>query len=190
VKITEVDDTDLIEMIVHGRTDALDELYERYAKLVYSIAYRIVGDAATAEEVTLDVFERVWERAVLYRASRASVSTWLSSMSHHRGIDQLRRARSRPTEVNAETPGMELPLSSEEEDGPEGLTEIEIERQRVRAALDVLPKEQRAVLYLAYFEGLTQREIVDKLGEPLGTVKTRLRLGMQKLRKILNNSTE
>ena len=188
MKITELDDTDLIEMIVRGRTDALDELYDRYAKLVYSIAYRIVGDAATAEEITLDVFQRVWERAVSYQSSRASVSTWLSSMSHHRGIDQLRRARSRPTSVNAETPDLELPISSDAEENPEGQTEIEIERQRVRAALETLPKEQRAVLYLAYFEGLTQREIVDRLGEPLGTVKTRLRLGMQKLRKILNNS--
>jgi RNA polymerase sigma-70 factor (ECF subfamily) len=189
VNLSELNDTELIELIVHGRTDALGELYDRYGKLIYSIAYRIVGDTATAEEVTLDVFQRVWERAASYSAGRASVSTWLSSMAHHRGIDQLRRAGSRPTEVNAEAPEMEIPLSSDEEDGPEGLTEIEMERERVRAALDQIPKDQRAVLVLAYFEGLTQREIVDRLGEPLGTVKTRLRLGMQKLRKLLENET-
>jgi len=187
VNLSDLNDTELIELIVRERTDALGVLYDRYGKLIYSIAYRIVGDTATAEEVTLDVFQRVWERAASYSASRASVSTWLSSMAHHRGIDQLRRANSRPTEVNAEAPEMELPLSSDEEDSPEGMTEIALERERVRAALQQIPKEQREVLLLAYFEGLTQREIVDRLGEPLGTVKTRLRLGMQKLRKLLEN---
>jgi RNA polymerase sigma-70 factor (ECF subfamily) len=189
VKHSEQSDTELIEMIIRGRTDALSELYDRYGKLVYSIAYRVVSDAATAEEVTLDVFQRVWERASLYTASKASVSTWLSSMAHHRGIDHLRRAQARPVEVNAESPDMELPLSSDEDDGPERQTEIGIERARVRAALEKIPKEQREVLYLAYFEGLTQREIVERLGEPLGTVKTRLRLGMQKLRKLLESET-
>jgi RNA polymerase sigma-70 factor (ECF subfamily) len=188
VTLSQLDDADLIEMIVRRRSDALTELYDRYGKLVYSIAYRIVNDQATAEEVTLDVFQRVWERAVSYTSSRASVSTWLSSMAHHRGIDQLRRARARPIQVNADASDMEMPLSTEEDDSPEGQTEIALERQRVREALAALPDEQRAVLYLAYFEGLTQREIVDTLGEPLGTVKTRLRLGMQKLRKILGNA--
>lgn len=187
MNLSELTDAELIEMIVRERTDALGELYDRYGKLIYSIAYRIVGDTATAEEVTLDVFQRVWERAASYSSSKAGVSTWLSSMAHHRGVDQLRRARSRPTEVNAEAPDMELPLASDQDDGPEGLTEVELERQRVRAALDLVPKDQRTVLYLAYFEGLSQREIVERLGEPLGTVKTRLRLGMQKLRKLLNS---
>jgi RNA polymerase sigma-70 factor, ECF subfamily len=189
VNFTELNDQELIEMIMAGRTDALSELYDRYSKLVFSIAYRIVGDPATAEDITIDVFERVWERASLYRAGLASVSTWLSSMAHNRGIDLLRRAHSRPTEVVPTDGELELPADSQEDDSPEGLTEIALERQRVRAALEALPAEQRAVLVLAYFEGLTQREIVDRLGEPLGTVKTRLRLGMQKLRKILNQDS-
>jgi RNA polymerase sigma-70 factor (ECF subfamily) len=186
VKLTDLEDSGIMELIVRGKADALSELYDRYSRLVYSIAFRIVGEEATAEEVTLDVFERVWERAALYTASRASVSTWLSSMAHHRGIDALRRARSRPAEIIPDTAETDSAFSSREEDSPEHLTEVELERRRLRAALGQIPVEQRRVLELAYFEGLTQREIVARLGEPLGTVKTRLRLGMQKLKRILD----
>jgi RNA polymerase sigma-70 factor (ECF subfamily) len=190
VNLSDLDDAELMELIVQGQADALSELYNRYARLVYSIASRIVAEQATAEEVTLDVFERVWERAMLYRSSRASVSTWLSSMAHHRGIDALRRARSRPAEVIPDTTEMDLSFSSPDEENPEEMTELEIERDRVRAALDKIPPEQRQVLQLAYFEGLTQREIVTRLGQPLGTVKTRLRLGMQKLRRFLDDDAQ
>ena len=181
---TALDDQTLVALIIQARAEALSELYDRYGRLVYSLALHTVGDRATAEEVTQDVFLRVWQRARQYRADRAKVSTWLTSITRHRAIDQLRRRGSRPEQHSvgwAQIPPEWEPAVN----GPESAVSLGMERERVRAAIASLPQEQQQVLALAYFQGLSQSQIAEATGLPLGTVKTRIRLGMQKLRERL-----
>ena len=175
-----------MELVARQQPDALSELYDRYSNLVFSVALRVVTESALAEEITLDVFARVWERATLYHEERASLGTWLAALARNKGIDALRRLHARPEQWLSELDGDE-PSIAEREAGPEEQTEREIERSHIRRAMAALPPEQRQVLELAYFYGLTHREIGEKLGLPLGTVKTRLRLAMQKLRVSLAN---
>lgn len=184
---TALDDQTLIGLIVHARAEALGELYDRYGRLVYSLALNSVGDPATAEEITQDVFLRVWQRAGQYRADRAKVSTWLTSITRHRAIDQLRRRGSRP-EQHAVAWAQVAPGAEPAAEGPEGTVSLGLERERVRAAIAALPPEQQQVLALAYFQGLSQSQIAEATGQPLGTVKTRIRLGMQKLRETLQEA--
>ena len=179
-----LDDETLIRLIVQARAEALSELYDRYARLVFSLALNSVGNPSTAEEITQDVFLRVWQRARQYRADRAKVSTWLTSITRHRAIDQLRRRGSRPEQHSVVWAEL-APNAEPSVDGPEQATALAMERERVRAAIDRLSEEQRQVLALAYFQGLTQSQIAEALVLPLGTVKTRIRLGMQKLREML-----
>ena len=177
-------DESLIQMIVHARPEGLSELYDRYGRLVFSLALHTVGDAATAEEITQDVFLRVWQRSAQYRAEAAKVSTWVSSIARHRAIDWLRRQGARP---EGQSVGW-ADVSPEEEpaaEGAEQAAELAMQRQQVRAAVTQLPEEQQRVLALAYFQGLSQSEIAETLHMPLGTVKTRLRLAMDKLRGML-----
>jgi RNA polymerase sigma-70 factor (ECF subfamily) len=164
--------------------DALSELYDRYSRLVFSLALNVVGDHATAEEITLDVFTRVWKSADTYRPEQAKVSTWLTSITRHRSIDVLRRQSSRPEQHSvgwAEVSPDNVPSTG----SPEEAAEIALERQRIRAAMAELPLDQRQALALAYFKGYTHREIAEALEQPLGTVKTRIRLAMHKLRQML-----
>ena len=178
------DDDGLIRLIAHADAGALDALYDRYNRLVFGLALNTVGDRSTAEEITQDVFVRVWERAGQYRVEQAKVSTWLTSIARHRAIDMLRRRGSRAESHSVAwddlSPGAEPSVG-----GPDEETQLNLERRRVRTALAALPDEQKQVLALAYFRGYTQTEIAASLGQPLGTVKTRMRLGMQKLRIIL-----
>jgi RNA polymerase sigma-70 factor, ECF subfamily len=186
VDYTALDDKALIRLIIGGREGALSELYDRYHRLVFSLALNIVHDPATAEEIVLDVFTRIWEKADTYRSEHALVSTWLTSITRYRAIDLLRRQRARPEKES--TRWADLPLSAHPQvDGPEPAVERALQRQRMRAALNDLPVEQRQVLALAYFQGLTQSEIAETTDQPLGTVKTRVRLAMLKLRKALQD---
>ena len=179
-----LDDEALVRLIVQARAEALGELYGRYGRLVFSLALNSVGNPVTAEEITQDVFLRVWQRARQYRPDRAKVSTWLTSITRHGAIDQLRRRGSRPEQHNVAwaelAPGAEPSVN-----GPEQAAALAMERERVRAAIAQLPEEQQQVLALAYFQGLTQSQMAETLDLPLGTVKTRIRLGMQKLRDLL-----
>jgi RNA polymerase sigma-70 factor (ECF subfamily) len=179
-----LDDERLIQLIAQARPEALSELYDRYGRLVFSLAINAVGDATTAEEVTQDVFMHIWERAWQYRAEQAKVSPWLTSIARHRAIDQLRRQGVRP-EGNSVAWADLSPQAGPAGAGPEQATELSIQRQRVRAAVAKLPEEQKQVLALAYFQGYTQAEIAESLSLPLGTVKTRIRLAMEKLRVLL-----
>jgi RNA polymerase sigma-70 factor (ECF subfamily) len=177
-------DQSLIRLIARAQPDALAALYDRYSRLIFSLAFNIVGDQATAEEVTLDVFSRVWEKADTYQASQAKVTTWLTSIVRHRSIDHVRRQYSRPEKDSVSwvelTPGALL-------DGhnPETVTELSLQRSRILAAVAQLPADQQQALALAYFKGYSHRQIAEELGQPLGTIKTRIRLAMQKLRQLL-----
>lgn len=185
---SELDDKSLLRLIAVSKTEALSELYDRYSRLVYSLAVFIVGDAASAEEITQDVFVRVWEKADTYQAEQAKVSTWLTSITRNRSIDMIRRRQVRPeghkvgwdeTWVEA-LPATNLP-------DPEEEAVRSIESDRIKAAIARLPPDQMRVLSMAYFGGYSQSEIAAMLGEPLGTVKTRIRAAMQKLRALLQD---
>jgi RNA polymerase sigma-70 factor (ECF subfamily) len=146
----------------------------------------MVGDRATAEEITLDVFTRVWEKAATYRAEQARVNTWLTGITRNHSIDVLRRRGSRPDQYSlswAELSPGAVPGGS----NPEEVTQLSLQRARVRAAIAQLPADQRQALALAYFKGYTHRQIAEALDQPLGTVKTRINLAMQKLRQILQD---
>ena len=178
------DDAALLQLISRADTDAVSELYDRYHRLVFSLARNSVGDQATAEEITLDVFTQVWQKAGSYRADRAKVSTWLTSITRYRAIDELRRRGSRAEQQSVAWD--DLPLSAEPAvDGPDIAAELAMQRQRVRAAVAQLPDAQKEALGLAYFRGLSHTEIAEALDQPLGTVKTRIRLAMRKLRTLL-----
>lgn len=180
-------DEELMDRLMGRDLDAFQAIYDRYADLVFSVALRVVGDAHVAEDVTQDVFLRVWRRPEHFDVRRGRFVTWLLSVTRNRSIDE-RRGYSRRLRHEA------LPAAAEEElalpsadpnDDPALASVLADERAAVRRAMEVLPPEQRLAIQLAYFGGLTQQEIANKLGQPLGTVKTRIRLGMQKMRGAL-----
>jgi RNA polymerase sigma-70 factor (ECF subfamily) len=178
------EDDRLITGIASAQTEALGVLYDRYGRLVYSLAVRILNDEGLAEEVTQDVFTQCWNKAGQYRSEQGKVITWLTSMARNRSIDLLRRRNVRPEGhqvgwADGTSPDLPDPLDVE------AAVEVDQDRHRLLTAIAVLPDEQKRVLALSYFQGLSHQEISDTLGEPLGTVKTRLRLAMQKLRQTL-----
>ncbi len=183
-----LDDTALIQMLALKREEALSDLYDRYGRLVFSLAIRSIENSATAEEIVQDVFVQVWKKADTYDASIASVATWLASIARHRIIDELRRARAHP-----ERNGVDLLEISEREDfastRPEEDTELLWQQKQVREALKKLSPGEREALALAYFKGYSQTEIARLLGIPLGTIKTRIRSSMNKLRIVLSKTT-
>jgi len=160
-------DESLLRLIVHARPEALSELYDRYGRLVFSIAFNTVGDPASAEEITQDVFLRVWQRAAQYRAEAAKVSTWVSSIARHRAIDWLRRQGARPEGQSVAW----ADVSPEQEPAAEGAqqaAELAMQRQQVRAAVARLPEEQQRVLALAATDaapGATGKLVISRDGE-------------------------
>ncbi|MDX2032391.1 MAG: sigma-70 family RNA polymerase sigma factor [Blastocatellia bacterium] len=174
---------ELVRKIAAGDQAAMAALYDSTSRLVYGLALRVLGDAATAEEVTLDVYTQVWRQAAAYDTGRGSPLAWLTTIARSRAIDRLRsgwqdQQRKQPLETVGDAPASAAA-------GPEEMT-VAAERQRfVRQALAQLAPEQREVLELAYYSGLSHSEISAKLNQPLGTVKTRTRLGMIKLREAL-----
>jgi RNA polymerase sigma-70 factor, ECF subfamily len=183
------DDERLISLITQSREEALAQLYERYNRLVFSLALAVVNDRETAEEITLDVFTRVWQKAGSYRSDQAKVSTWLTHIARHHAIDVLRRRSVRPDQYAVDWDDA-IPDHVSPEHNPQEFAELSQQRERVQSALAQLPEEQKQALLLAYFSGYTQHQIADKLQQPLGTIKTRLRLAMQKLRDFLREEQE
>jgi RNA polymerase sigma-70 factor (ECF subfamily) len=181
---TTLDDAALIRLLAYNRSEALGELYNRYARLVFSVALNAIGDSTIAEEITQDVFTRAWEKARTYDVEISKVSTWLISITRNRAIDEIRRERIRPERYSISWSDVQDdPI--DENTGPEEKSEIRWQRSVIRAAVASLPHDQQQALALAYFKGYSHSEIAKTLGEPLGTVKTRIRLAMQKLREVL-----
>jgi RNA polymerase sigma-70 factor (ECF subfamily) len=166
--------------------DALAEIYDRHSRAVYSLALRIVGEQADAEDVVQEVFSQAWGQASKYSPDRGPVVAWLLTMTRSRAIDRVRARRARPDGEAADP----LQLSALTDAGQlQDLTLLTREQVGLlRGALERLPALQRVAIELAYFEGLTQTEIATRLDEPLGTVKTRVRLGLLKLREALTGS--
>lgn len=177
----QVPDEVLLLEIARGNKETISVLYDRYARLVFSLALTILRDRMLAEEVTQDTFLNAWRGAAGFQPELGRVSTWLLAIARHRAIDELRR-RHRAMLLNLEDVwGEALVTNSPTTGGEEWLL-----RMQMKKALDELPQEQKQAIYLAYFRGLTQEEIAKVLGEPLGTIKTRIRLGMKKLREAMH----
>src|SRR4051794_6756627 len=181
--VSPVDDADraVLALVTAGNLDALQELYDRYRVMAYSIALRITTDASLAEDVVQDAFLGVWRNASRYVEGRGSVKTWVLSIVHHRAVDAIRRRR----------PTTELP---EREDVPPAALTLpdvwaevagNLDRAEIATAMASLSDVQREAIELAYWGGLTQQEIAERTGTPLGTVKSRVRLGLLALRRAL-----
>ncbi len=180
----EISDEMLIHAIASGAVWAMDPLYERYSRILYSIVYRMVSDHQIAEDLLQDAFLSVWKRATSYSPQSGAVRSWLVSIAHHRAIDYLRGVRRRAVLKEATWEEVERDERTAQPDAEEGALKS-IQSEQVRAALMKLPTEQRMVIELAYFQGWTHSEIAEGCQIPLGTVKARMRLGVIHLRRVL-----
>ena len=182
-----IDDADreVLVRVAAGELDALEMLYDRYRTMAYSIALRITADASLSEDVVQDAFLGAWRNAGRYAESRASVKTWLLAIVHHRAVDAIRRRR--PTvdlPEREDVPPSQLTL-------PDIWSEVSghLDREAVQGALGTLSDVQREAIELAYFGGLTQQEIAVRTNTPLGTVKSRMRLGLLAMRRALTGES-
>ena len=179
--VTDDADRSVLIRVSHGELNALDELYERYKTMAYSIAYRITADAGLAEDVVQDAFLGAWRNAARYAEARGSVKKWLLAIVHHRAIDAIRRRK----------PTVELPEREEVPPASMQLPDVwaevsaDLDADSIKIALTTLSPVQREAIELAYFGGLTQQEIAARTGAPLGTVKSRMRLGLLSMRRFL-----
>jgi RNA polymerase sigma-70 factor, ECF subfamily len=172
-------DEDLMQLMRRGDPRAFEAVYERHSGAAFSLAYRMVGRGNVAEDVVQEAFLSIWRSGARYERARGSVRTWVLGIVHHRAIDQLRRS-SVHSKRRASDEGIEDRIESGER------TDVEVARrdeaQAIRTAMESLPPEQSHVIELAYFGGFTHTEIADILETPVGTVKGRMRLGLEKLR--------
>jgi RNA polymerase sigma-70 factor, ECF subfamily len=181
----DIPDEALIARLASGvDEEALSQLYDRYQALMYGLAVRITRDTALAQDAVQEAFVGVWRNAARYSEGRASVRTWILSITHHRAIDLIRRRRATAAIPEGDAPGDAFT-------SPDVWPEVvrAIDATAVRSAMGALPDAQRKAIELAYFEGLTQTEIAERTDAPLGTVKSRVRLGLVQLRRELEGST-
>jgi RNA polymerase sigma-70 factor (ECF subfamily) len=174
-------DLEVLSRLARGDGEALAALYDRHSRAVYSLALRILGDTREAEEAVQDVFAQAWRQASRYDTSRGAVVAWLLMMTRSRSIDRVRSRRGLPP-VAADNE-IALGVLSDPSAGPERAALTAERQSSVRQALERLPLVQRLAIELAFFEGLTHVEIAEQLEVPLGTIKTRIRLGLMKLKE-------
>lgn len=179
-------DLELVERIRRGDQPALDLLYGRYSSPVYSLVWKILQNAEEAEDVALDVFWQVWRQADRYDPARGAPPAWIFTLARSRAIDRLRaRNRREDRTVSIDDPNLNIdPL--DENAAPDQVVSFRQSRDAVRAAMTKLSPVQREAVELAFLKGLTHVEIAERLGQPLGTVKTRIRQGLIRLRKHLD----
>ncbi|MCH8893091.1 MAG: sigma-70 family RNA polymerase sigma factor [Chloroflexi bacterium] len=177
----ELTDEVLLQLLQVGNESALGALYDRYGKSAYSLAFRMLGDVHAAEDAVQEAFINIWRRAGSFSTARGTARTWIMAVVHHRSIDIGRKRRG--------IAPRELPLEFERlpENPSDTWSEVSntLDGELLKRCLEQIPEDQRIAIELAYFEGYTQREISELKGIPLGTVKGRIRIGMAKLRKIL-----
>jgi RNA polymerase sigma factor (sigma-70 family) len=173
-----VSDEQVLEAVGNGDGDALGILYDRYGRLAYALAFRILRDRALAEDAVQEAFLAVWRSADGYKRERAKPSTWIMTVVHRRAVDLVRREERRRGEPLEAAPEPASDAADEE-------AALRDRRATVQAALDRLPDEQRQALELAYYGGLTQSDLAERLGVPLGTVKSRMFAGLGRLRELL-----
>jgi RNA polymerase sigma-70 factor (ECF subfamily) len=172
--------------MARGDERAATTLYDRHGAIVYGLALRMTGEVADAEEVLLDSFAQAWRDAARFDMTRGTVLAWLTTIARTRSLDTIRARGRRARAVDAAATQLDTPAAmSAGERAPDVATEERERAVRVASALQSLPAPQRTAIELAFFEGLTHQEVAERLAEPLGTVKTRIRLGMLKLRDVL-----
>ncbi|MFZ0687069.1 MAG: sigma-70 family RNA polymerase sigma factor [Terriglobales bacterium] len=169
-------DLALVAAIRSADQSAMAALYDRYSSIVYAVALRVLQDTAAAEDVLQDIFMQLWRNPGAFDASRGSMAAWLAVIARHRAIDALRRRRPE-NDIEETIVSVEPDLASD--------ADRSRAMEKVRGLLQTMPQPQRSALEMAYFEGLTHVEIAEKTGEPLGTIKTRIRNGLLSLRKVL-----
>lgn len=187
IKTRDDDWAALISRVADGDQSALTDLYDSTSRLVFGLILRVVGDRATAEEVVLDVYTQVWRQASTYDSKRGAPLAWIMTIARTRAIDRLRSSRH---DTQNKEPLDSIGETRSAGASPEENTVLSERRNLVRSALNLLSAEQREVIELAYYSGLSHSEIALKLNQPLGTVKTRTRLGMMKLRDTLRPMLE
>lgn len=164
-----------------GESSAMETLYDRYSRPVFSFAFRMLGDRDHAEDLTQEVFLRAWRRSSRFSDTRGSLISWLLSITHNMAIDEIRKKQRRPRKAESSEPELLMgTLRDTDEPVEERAVTSDIGRV-VRHALSEIPDNQRIVLELGYFRGMTQREIAEELDTPLGTIKTRMRLALKRL---------
>lgn len=180
--LNRLSDNELVRLIQNKDLDALKELYARYERLTYSLAMKIVGNSQEAEEIVQDVFMKIWHKSVLFDVEgKSKFSSWILTVCKNTAIDKLKKRKGNNVlniEELVDLPDIRVDLFNE--------VEFASIKKRVKEALRKLPDEQRELIELMYFHGLTQSDIAEKLDIPLGTVKSRVRLGLQKLKKLLS----
>jgi RNA polymerase sigma-70 factor (ECF subfamily) len=180
-------DEDLMQLVQRAEASAFEVVYDRHAGAAFSLAYRMCGARPLAEEVVQEAFLSIWRSGGRYDRSRGSVRTWILGITHHRAIDALRRGVVQDRH-RASDEGIEERFEAGDR------TDVEVARREeaaeIRSALEILPPDQRRAIELAYYGGFTQSEIAQMLSVPIGTVKGRMRLGMEKMRGKLESSTE
>ena len=171
------------DRLIAGDEGALNEIYDQFSSFVYGLALRVIGDARAAEDVSQDVFVSVWERPDAFDPHRGSLRTWLGTLAHRRAVDHVRREEARRRRAIKDAA---RPVSTPD---VEEMALALVTAERVRAALDTLPDEQRRAIQLAYFGGKTYRQVAEVLGIPEGTAKSRLRLGLRRIADVLETET-
>ena len=175
-------DEALVALVARSDDDAFAELYDRYDRLAYGLARRILRDGALAEDAVQDAFLTIWRSAARFNAERAPARVWILTLVHRRAVDLVRHHEKRRTEQ----------LPEREEKGADAADEavwLRLQRERVREALGQLSDQQREAIELAYFGGFTQSELAERLGQPLGTIKSRMFSGLARLRELLDDAT-
>jgi RNA polymerase sigma-70 factor (ECF subfamily) len=164
----------LVSAVRSGDENAMARLYDKYSSIVYAVALRVLGDSGVAEDILQEVFMQIWRNPGLFDSSRGNLAAWLSVIARNRAIDNLRK-RKPETDIDDVVVSVQPDLAGE--------AERSRAMQKVRGTLGTMPESQRAALEMAYFEGMSHSEIAAKTGEPLGTIKTRIRTGLLTLRK-------
>jgi RNA polymerase sigma-70 factor (ECF subfamily) len=185
IPLADLPDSDLVDAMATGDVHALEVLYDRYNRAVFSFALRMLGDREHAEELLQEVFLRAWRQAKRFSEGRGTFITWLLSITHNMAIDEIRRLNRRPRKAESSDPVLMLTNVRDENPSVEEQALLGHTRTVVKDAMAHLPEPQRVAIELAYFHGFTQREIAEHLREPLGTIKTRMRLALRKLREHL-----
>jgi RNA polymerase sigma factor (sigma-70 family) len=179
-------DEALVALVARGDEDALGELYDRVSRIAYGLAMRVLRDDRLAEDAVQEGFLAVWRNAASFRAERAKASTWILTLVHRRAVDLVRREERRRAEPLTE----ESVAAGRTGEATDEAAWLRFERERVQAALRQLPDVQREALELAYYGGFSQSELAERLGVPLGTIKSRMFAGLARLRELLDESTE
>jgi RNA polymerase sigma-70 factor, ECF subfamily len=178
-------DEALVALVARGDEDALAELYDRISRVAYGLALRVLRDERHAEDAVQEAFLQLWRSAATFRAERAKASTWILTLVHRRAVDLVRREERRQADpLTDDSAAGEAPEQTDE------AAWLRFERERVQTALRQLPDVQREALELAYYGGFSQSELADRLGVPLGTIKSRMFAGLARLRELLDDATQ